>query len=485
MNAALVRPQIDVARRARITLIFFALFAILVGVLAANANASVLLMAAVLLLAFVAAVTVPIGSLPLVLATLVPFQFYFYVAGTNYVMRAAVVFLAAAVMRLLIVRGLRESLRGWVWIAPITVFLLAAFIAAFAAPDRYAALKGIYDWLPMVACLYVAAITVQSIQTVRQTIFILMVGGTLQAVLGLGEYLAGLDRVLGTLATPGIDLIMQPNLLQERLSELSFNWVLSGQALPFGTFINGIDYAIYLAAIFLLALSGGFLQRGRFRVAFWLSCALLIGVTILLTLKGSGFVAVVGGAVALSVCLLPTLSRRSLVVALAIVAIAIIVTMPFADSISQRAAFLIQREQGEFRDVGRLRIWLNLFSSYTQRPIFGYGLNNSELLSEPTRTLRAGAFAFNPTSPESSYVQTLIETGAVGFFALMSLFGVALVRDYRRARDGSNAALFAGLFASLVAILLGNLTVSGFTTDQNGMLMGVLIGLVFAEWKTP
>jgi len=41
--------------------------------------------------------------------------------------------------------------------------------------------------------------------------------------------------------------------------------------------------------------------------------------------------------------------------------------------------------------------------------------------------------------------------------------------------------LYAGVLAAIVALLCGNLTVSALTTDQNGLLLGVLIGMVFAS----
>lgn len=485
MNVLLSRSQVDDTVRTRTLLIAFALVAVTLGVFAANASERALLMAALVLLPSIVAITVPPTALTPVLAALVPFQLFFFIEGTNYATRAAVIFLAVAASRLLVERGIHASLRGWTWIAPTGLYLSVAFIAAFDSPERYLAFKGIYEWLAIVACIFITALTVQSARTLNRTISILVIGGAIQAILGLAEYAAGLERVLRALTSPISGLFFQPNLLQERLGDLTFNWILSGRGLPFGTFINGIDYAIFLAAIIMLALVRTTTRSSRTRIGFWLGCVFVMGVALLLTLKGSGFIALVGGAIALAICLTPHFSRRMFHTVLAVVVLGILVTLPFADAISQRTGFLIQREQDQFREVGRLRIWLNLLSSFAERPIFGHGLNSSEFIVESARTLRGGAFALNPTSPESSYVETLIETGAVGFFALMSLFGVTLVRAYRRAREGANAIAYAGVFAALVAILFGNLTVSAFTSDQNGMLMGILIGLVFAEWKTP
>jgi O-antigen ligase len=92
--------------------------------------------------------------------------------------------------------------------------------------------------------------------------------------------------------------------------------------------------------------------------------------------------------------------------------------------------------------------------------------------------LRGGAVAFNNPAAESAYVAALVETGIAGFAALMALFAATLAGAARRARGD---ALFVGVLAALVALLLGNLTVAGFTTDQNGMLLGALIGMAFGS----
>jgi hypothetical protein len=39
------------------------------------------------------------------------------------------------------------------------------------------------------------------------------------------------------------------------------------------------------------------------------------------------------------------------------------------------------------------------------------------------------------------------------------------------------------VLAAIVALTVGNLTVTGFTTDQNEMLLGVFIGMSFPRWK--
>jgi O-antigen ligase len=99
------------------------------------------------------------------------------------------------------------------------------------------------------------------------------------------------------------------------------------------------------------------------------------------------------------------------------------------------------------------------------------------LLVAPLPSLNAGTFVFNIPTAESAYVAALVETGIVGFAALMLFILVVLARAYRNAQS----ARAIGIAAATVAIFCGSLTVVGLTTDQNGMLLGVLIGLIFCD----
>ena len=319
----------------------------------------------------------------------------------------------------------------------------------------------------------------------------------------------------------------QPNLLRERLAEFSFNWLAGNRVLPFGTFINGIDYALFLAAMvglasaWLMQVAGGRRQEagggeqaagGRWQeaggrrqaaggeqndclpptasrlllTAYCLLSIALIGIALLLTYKGSGLLALAGaGAVlvwALGVTratasrLLPPASRFPPTASWLLAGV-LLLGIVFFEPLVQRGAFLIQRESSASYETGRLEIWGQALAALPQRPFFGFGLNNAGQLIAPTQSLRGGTFIAVANAPESAYVATLVETGVIGFAALLWFIGAVLVRAYQRARA---SLLYAGVLAAIVALLCGNLTVNGLTTDQNGLLLGVLVGMVFA-----
>ncbi len=546
--------------RERALILIFTIAAVGAGALAAIASFPVLAFAGGLLLIAVAAWALPLIWLGPVLGALIPFQFYLPVPATSFTLRAALVFLVAVAVRIVVDRP-RSSVGGRrssvVWLLPAVLFLLAALVAAWGAQDYYAALKGIYDWLVVVLTAMVVAALAPSAVTVRRILSVLIVGGVAQALLGLLQYVLGLDTVLGLLRLPISGLFYQPNLLKDRLGDLSFNWVTFDRALPFGTFINGIDYAVFLAAILsliialviareqpsagaefggetaraarhceeprsgdeaipdmteiaspqklllatiapqvsagLVAPSGGVTNRrqiephqpsavgGQRSLIAHAVGAVPIAIALLLTFKGSGLLALLGGMAAIALGSLSRLSRKTAAIGLVLVVGALAVALPFADLIGQRALFLVQREQGSLSAVGRLQIWAGLSQFVAQRPLFGYGLNNAIALIAPQWTLREGALGFVFSTPESAYVSALVETGLVGFVALAGWLLMAVANGYQRARAARQAAPFVSMVAALLALVFGNLTVSGLTTDQNGMLLGMLVGLIYGS----
>jgi O-antigen ligase len=482
MNAMATLSPNDIARERAVIAVcaFVALCLGAVAVVASDQWATSLLIALVF---FVAAMTLPLPSVALLTVALIPLQFYFPL-GAAQSARGAFIFVVTAALRLLARRAIARDLWRWrAWMIPAALFVLAAFAAAYAAPDRYIALKGIYDWLPVFAAAFVIGEIVETEFLRRALVVLLIAAGVAEAMLGLAQYAAGLERVIAALQSPLSAIFFQPDLLRERLADLSFNWIVFDRALPFGTFINGIDYAIFLAAILPLSLAMLFAARDRAATIVLLACAFVIGGALLLTFKGSGVIALTGGALTLALLHIPRFSARTLALGSVALLAAILLAAPFLDAVVERAQFLIQREAGVLSATGRVAIWAQLLAFLPQRPLFGWGLNNAAHLVEPLPTLRAGAFAFNIPAAESAYVAALIETGISGFAALMIFAVVILLRAFRNARAANAPAIHIGIVAAMVALLCGNLTVAGLTTDQNGLLLGVLIGMAFAKWK--
>ncbi len=568
MKTASLSSTINDATRERVIIGVCALLAIALGIVAASSSIELTAALFIVLLFGTAALVLPRAWLGIVLIALIPLEFYFPITASFY-LRGALVFVLAAMLRVVLLRksprlkSLRASrwlvaclrrrrrasaqanaqrkrspapisigkfssviagacaheqlfLRPPSWLLPAALFLAVAFIAALGAANRYAALKGIYDYLPIFAAAFVIGETMQP-QWLKRFVIALITVGVLEALLGLLQTRFTPVQIAEMLQVGMSEWFYQPNLLRERLADFSFNWVLNNRVLPFGTFINGIDYALFLAA--MVGLGGAWWLEAMTvdrrpptaasslstdahslgityhvsRIAyhtFWLIgslahwliptiCVALIGIALLLTYKGSGLLALAGAGTVLVWMLVTTRTTASRLLLTAYCLLGVLLLgIIFSEPLVQRAAFLIQRESGASYETGRLEIWSQAIAALPRRPLFGFGLNNAGQLIAPTQSLRGGTFIVNSNSPESAYVATLVETGIVGFAALLWFIGAILVRAYQRARV---SILYAGVLAAIVALLCGNFTVSALTTDQNGLLFGVLIGMVFAD----
>ncbi len=488
MTSLSASERLGNAERERAVLVAAGLVAVILGILAASGSPEWLAWLTALLVIAVVAWTFPLAWSALILIALIPSQFYLNVPETSLTLRGAVLFAGALALRVA-PRAHWRSQRAWM--VPAALFLGAALVGAWGAASRYAAFKGIFDWAVIFVTTFVVVNAADLPLVRRWALPLLMAGAIAQAALGLAQYIGGVDNVLAALRTPIASLFFQPDLLQERLSGLSFNWITPGRALPFGTFINAIDYALFLAAVLPLPLTlllnyPSFARpRDGARTLLLAGIALLLIMVTLLTLKASGVLALVGGVLCLTFLSMRHVSARTLFMAVLVILAVLVLILLLSDVVAQRVLYLVQREQGGTGTLGRLEIWANLLPWVSQRPWFGYGLNNAVSLAEPNRTLVGGAFAFATTTPESAYVAALLETGLLGFLALLGWFGAALYRGYRAARQTPVSAMAIGATAGIVALLMGNLTVASFTTDQNGMLLGAFVGLVFAVWNPP
>lgn len=469
--------SIDESIRARVIVIFCALVAVSGGVFAAAISlesASVFLFVGIFALA---ALVLPRAWIPLALVVLIPLQFYFPIAG-GLNLRGAVVFVVVATLRFLFFRRMSGNLQRWyAWMIPALLFVGSAIISAGGAANRYEGFKGIYSWSTVFFAAFVVSEALRSERWLKRLILGLMAIGLAEAILGIVQSFQDVDQIIAWFSLPLADSVYQPNLLRDRLIDLSFNWILDGRVIPFGTFINAIDYAVLLAAIFFLGVALAIDSRRAVNKLFWAVIALVIGIASGMTFKGSGLIALAGGLLALTFVYARRVDARARMIGLGVIGVSILLALTL-EPVAQRMLFLFQREAGLSTGVGRVAIWMQLLAALPQQWLFGFGMNNTLPLVAPLPSLRGGEFVLVTTAPESAYIAALVETGIVGFILLMAFIGVVAWRALGKAQNNATA-LHPGIFAALAALWFGNLTVTGLTTDQNGLLFGILIGTVF------
>lgn len=185
-----------------------------------------------------------------------------------------------------------------------------------------------------------------------------------------------------------------------------------------GTFVHPNSLAAYLVAIAATALAVVFATRGAVRTAA-LTLFALSSTLVLFTYARGAWVALI-----LSIAYLLAKRNRTLVLALVAAGVAVVVLVP---SVSSRVADLNGEPTVEIGDgtanslEWRIGYWQEILPLWNENPVSGIGLDQVV-----TRTA-AGA------EPHSGFVQAIVETGTLGFLALLGLI-VALWRDLAAAR---------------------------------------------------
>ncbi len=135
-----------------------------------------------------------------------------------------------------------------------------------------------------------------------------------------------------------------------------------------------------------------------------------------------------------------------------------------------------------FRDIstiegGRWGIVKDTIVAWTKYPVFGTGLGTYEVVYPMFDSSNISALA---THAENEYVQTLAETGFLGFLTL-TIFGVSIWGSFARSVNVSSAPIRSavyGLGFGLLAILVHSLSDFGQHMPANAMLTATTCALI-------
>jgi len=200
-----------------------------------------------------------------------------------------------------------------------------------------------------------------------------------------------------------------------------------------GTFVHPNPFATYLVLLAIMALALRPHLRGWARVSA--TAVLAVGsVLTLFTYARGGWIAMV-----LGVLVVGAYQDRRLIAAVVAVVIAVLLLVP---SVTTRLSDLSSNEvSADYADnslAWRIDYWGRLLPLTADNPVTGIGLDQV-LERSPERLM-----------PHNSYVQALVETGALGLFALLGLIvsTTLAVRDVlRRAAPGLGRGVAVGAAA--------------------------------------
>lgn len=207
----------------------------------------------------------------------------------------------------------------------------------------------------------------------------------------------------------------------------------------------------------------------------------------------------IGGALLSVVGVAATQSRGGLVAAVVSLAIALFVfrrhaarTVPLALLVTAAlvAYFVVVPRAAERitqsgdAGSGRSELWTVAWRGFEEHPVQGLGLNqfrveSSRYVLEPGTLRYVALISEKPRLVHNTYLQTLVETGVIGFLLFMSLIALSLRATSKAARrldqigDPQTALLARGVMVSTVALLCAGFFFSAGVDYKTWLLLSL------------
>lgn len=257
----------------------------------------------------------------------------------------------------------------------------------------------------------------------------------------LEQLLARRPRLIrGLLAAAALSLVVPAAVAIGQLVSPDEAYAFTDVSRVQGTFVHPNSLAAYLVAVAAIALAVAFATQGPVRTVAILLCGLSSTLVLFTYARGAWVALFVGLAYLLAK------RNRRLLVALVGVGVAVAISVP---SVGSRVSDL--NSEPSTLEIGdgtansldwRIEYWQEIAPLWTENPFTGIGLDQV-----PMRTA-AGA------EPHSGYVQAFVETGTLGFVALIGLV-VALGRDLAAARRRAVSDIDRWLAYGATAVAVG------------------------------
>ena len=344
----------------------------------------------------------------------------------------------------------------------VTVFMgavLASYIVAMLRPLPSSELNGadlgLLRMFALVSILLVANDLIPDLARLRILLHRLVVTGALLAALGLVQFATG-QSLVSSVSIPGLSASQDFSAVQDR----------NGFARAAATAMSPLEYAAVLSMILPIALTFALTDTTRPRWYRWLP-ALVIIAALAVSASRSGWLGLALGIISL----LPFWPRRVRIgaaVASAAGLALLYLTVPgmigtlrglFLDSGSDPSA--TSRSSG-YEDVGQV---------FATSPILGRGF---------------GTYTRDYRILDNQYLLTVVELGALGLLALVSVLVTAIVvaiAARRRPADALTRQLGPALAASVLVGAVLTALFDAFSFRMAGGTLFLMLGLCGAYWR--
>lgn len=425
----------------------------------------------------VAAIALPLTKIVGLIFVLLPFQLFLPLID------APTISLAEALVVIAFCKFLIQLLLDQRRLVPtsldklILIIIMTVILSFFFSPSFNSSLKGTILLAIFFMIYYLVTNTATTKVRVYTLINYLLAGGIAQSAIGLLQFLGGEKAAWGFLLSPLAPWLYHPDRLAQKVWAEDTNFLMFGRYFPFGTFVNSIDYAVYLAMISGLSISLTLcLPPSRSRKIKGLTSIILVGMTAL-TLKGTGWVALIAGLI--FIALLRLANVTSIIVIGGIILAMGMVTGLYEIS-QQRVGFFLSPEGSLIR---RLPIWKHYLQVFAERPIIGHGFYTSLLFAPLHSTYQRGVRVTVSCPTENFYVALLVEVGLIGLITFVCVFIQVVktaLQSYRRSRVPELRGVALGIGAASVALAAGNFTANIQMGEQISLLFWSIAGLAVA-----
>ena len=337
----------------------------------------------------------------------------------------------------------------------IIIFLFLSIFSYFFSQNESWALRKILFLLSIFPIFFVASDIFREKAKAIKSLWFVLWGGLLTALLGMVQFFTGLIFSLEKVYSFWSNWIVVPFLGKSFSQAVLENpsWLVSIGGETFlratSTFPDPHMFSFFLNILFFSSV--GFYLMSRKKILLFFMAIFFL--TNLLTFSRGGYLGILAGGLFLVFGLILTEKKFRFAGAVFLVVLALVVFLP--SPISSRLYSSFDLKEGS--NAGRIETWEKAANVLAQNPL-GVGIGNYPLKIKPTAGYREPIYAHN------TYLDIALESGILNGIIWLSLVVCSFFSFLRKTREnklfwGLSAAILAFSVHSLVELPLYSVTV--------------------------
>jgi putative inorganic carbon (hco3(-)) transporter len=330
---------------------------------------------------------------------------------------------------------------------PFLIYLLALFISALFAYNRFNSLRAIGDeWLVLIFFLMVN--NLKDLKLIRKLIFIIISISSLVAIYAIWQHYTGIDLYRGKM----LDFIAE-----------------AGKYRSAGNFSLSLAYGFYAMLIGILSFCLAVYEESKWRKHLFYFAAMLCTTANLFTYSRSTLVSQI--AIVFLFFVLNWNKKKFLLPVLAY----FVLIYAIDPHILLRSEQALRAQTLEQADI-RTTIWTTSFKIFLHRPIAGVGFNNFGGFYEKYKPEGSPTFGH----AHNDFLNVAANAGIIGLVAFVGLmFSILrnLIRNFKRTKEKFSLGISNAVFVSFVAYLVASQFQCYYIDAVDGLIFFFVLGL--------